>query len=253
VTADAPDSGDDGDAVGGTEDVVPPTVSPSADDPPPTRRGRSRRWAIGIAAAVVVVAGIVAAVVVYQHSRDPFSSGSGTATITWTSVKGSLGSDSLTPKDIAQPFAGNISGVPISGVATSELSALYHAFENQAEHPKSSSSSKIRLYELKGTFDGKAFNVGLYVQYHLNLADPEPTEFPAIQAIGTYGKEKILAKLDPPASALKVEEKTGNLPASAPVLLTGTIGTLRVSGRIDMSATRRGTTNVGRATFVLAG
>jgi hypothetical protein len=102
---------------------------------------------------------------------------------------------------------------------------------------------------VKGRFDGKAFNFGLYIQYPVSTAAPGSGGFPDLQAIGTYGNEKMQAKLAPSASALK---PNGPIPSSTPILLSGTIGNLKVTARIPQTATTHGKLNAVRVTIAIA-
>jgi hypothetical protein len=73
--------------------------------------------------------------------------------------------------------------------------------------------------------------------------------FPDLQAIGTYGHEKMQAKLAPAASAVK---PNGPIPSSTQILLSGTIGNVKVTARIPQTAIAHGKLNAVRVTIAVA-
>lgn len=202
--------------------------------------GRSRWLYVGVGAALLVVAAAVVIVLATTGSSGPFSPGAGNATITWTSAAAS-GSDDSPP----QPFGGTINGVSVSGVNTTDLSGL----EGLVRGASAKSPLKIHLFEIKGMFDGKAFALGVVVQYPhgFSLSETEST-FPKIDVAGTYGNEKVQASLTPPASDLSNPEAVNS---STPILFNGTIGGLKISGQAQ-EPTKHGTHNTAKATFTIS-
>jgi hypothetical protein len=202
--------------------------------------GGQRNWrnltglivAIG---AVVIVGVVVLVLVLTSGSRDPFATGPGTATITWTSVGGT--------NNPPQPFGGNIDGLPISGVTTVNPSAF--------TAPPGFTPGKpftIHLFDIRGSFDGKGFVLGLYVRYN-GLLITSQTTFPKVQVLGTYGSERVRATLTPPAADLSHPE---SLPPSTPILFSGTIGKLKASGRVMQPTIKNGKNNTVKATFTVS-
>jgi hypothetical protein len=201
--------------------------------------GRSRWLYVGIGAALLVVAAVVVIVLATSSSSGPFSPGVGSATITWTSA--ATGNDESPP----QPFGGTINGVPVSGVNTTDLSGI----EGLVQGAAAKKPLKIHLFEIKGTFDGKAFALGVFVEYPhgFSLGATEST-FPKIDVVGTYGNEKVQASLMPPASDLSNPEA---LNSSTPMLFKGTIGDLEISGQVQ-EPTKHGSHNTAKATFTIS-
>jgi len=108
------------------------------------------------------------------------------------------------------------------------------------------STPRIHLFELKGTFDGKAFALGVYFQYRSSpSASPTPVP-PDVQVLGTYGNEPVRATLVQPASDLT------NPNAATAVLFNGTIGAVKVSGRIT-EPDHNGAKSSVTTTFAVAG
>ncbi len=173
-------------------------------------------------------------------TKDPFSPGAGSATITWTSVAGS---------NAPQPFGGTINGVPVSGVTTMDPSAFEGAVTGPGANPGGNSLSRVHILDIKGTFDGEHFALGLSLQYRGSLLSPtQPPAFLQIEVLGAYGNRPVRASLVPPASSLS---DPGSVNASTPILFHGTIGTLKVSGKL-MKPTKVGAENSATATFAVS-
>jgi hypothetical protein len=202
--------------------------------------GRSRWLYVGIGAALLVVAAVFVIVAATSGSSNPFSPGAGSATITWTSAA-VTGNDESPP----QPFGGTINGVSVSGVNTTDLSSL----EGLGLGVSAKKPLTIHLFEFKGMFDGKAFALGVFVEYpHGFSLSTAGSSTPKINLAGTYGNEKVQASLTTPGSGLSNPEAVNS---SAPLLFRGTIGDLKISGQVQ-DPTRHGTRNTAKATFTIS-
>jgi hypothetical protein len=244
MATDGPD-GPGGEGPDAGDDPASAPVSPSALLSPPTdgtrgaaKRGPSRSLVVGLVAAGLAIGVTVAVVALSASSHgNPLSPGTGTATITWTSAKGN--------DNPPQPFGGTIDGLPVSGVSTVERPTA----STLASGAPGPTTPRIHLFELKGTFDGKSFALGLYIQYHSSPSAAQALTFPDIQVLGTYGNEPVRATLTPPASDLSDPE---SIDASTPVLFNGTIGGAKVSGRIPFTVSHQGASHSVTATFTVA-
>ncbi|MGH9079569.1 MAG: hypothetical protein ACRDYE_05750, partial [Acidimicrobiales bacterium] len=179
-----------------------------------------------------------------SSNANPFAPGTGTATITWTSVSGN-NSPNQPYSNPPQPFGGNIDGIPLSGVASIDASALSQAVLS----PYPGTPLTLHLFNIRGTFDGKRFALGLYVHYLGSPLAQQPT-FPKIGVLGTYGQDQVRANLTPPAADLAHPNAT--LPPSTPILFNGTIGKLRVSGRAMQPTMKNGRNNTVKASFTVS-
>ena len=214
------------------------TVPPSeGEGPPPIHEGPGRRTlVVGLVAAGILVIGAIVLVLVLATSGppDPLSAGSGSATITWTSGSGSVytypPANTYPPP---QPFGGTIDGVPVSGVATMDISAIRGSLFAPSSPPAS-----IHIFEYTGTFDGEHFRLGLSfllpgaVSPHQRLG----TQLARVQ--GTFGHRPVNVELVAPVSA----------PAS--VSFHGTIGDVKVSGTFSRPS-RKGANNTATASFTV--
>jgi hypothetical protein len=232
-----------------------PSGRDNASDPstPPSDVGsvagghRLSRKLLLVTGAAVLVIGAAALIVVLATSStaDPFAPGSGTATITWTSASGSSNPTQPYNNPPPQPFGGNIDGLPLSGVATIDLSGLSSA----ALNPTSGTPVTLHFFEIKGTFEGKRFVLELYVHYVGSPLAQQPV-FPKIEVLGSYGNEPVQANLAPPAADLTHPNAT--LPPSTPILFNGTIGKLKVSGAVVRPTIKNGQNNTVKATFTVS-
>jgi hypothetical protein len=132
----------------------------------------------------------------------------------------------------------------ISGVASVDSSALSAA----ALNPTPGKPLTLHFFNIRGTFDGKRFQLGLYVHYVGSPLAQQPT-FPKIEILGTYGSEQVHATLAPPAADLAHPNAT--LPPSTPILFNGTIGKLKVSGTVMQPTMKNGRNNTVKATFTV--
>ncbi len=133
----------------------------------------------------------------------------------------------------------------MSGVTTTDLSGIAGLVQSAA----AKKPLKIHLFEIKGTFDGKAFAFGVFVEYPhgFSLGETEST-FPKISVAGTYGNEKVQGNLTAPASDLTNPEAINS---STPMLFNGTIGDLKISGQAH-EPTKHGSQNTAKATFTIS-
>jgi hypothetical protein len=199
--------------------------APATSAPGPS----SRALILGITAAVVVVAVVIIVVVVgMSGATDPLSPGSASATITWTSAAGN--------DNPPQPFTGTIDGLSVSGVATiGTLSG------SAITDPTSLHAQPVRLFEYRGTFDGKAFDLGVYVLFPESGALAVGT-VPAFTIRGTYDSNKVAAKLFVSRQATSLSS----------VPFRGTIGDRSVSGTLRMQS-GSGKVHRATATYTLTG
>jgi hypothetical protein len=178
----------------------------------------SRRLVIGglvVAVVAVVAAGLVLFI---TNMSSAISTGTGTATITWTPVTG-------TPPAIGnlpQSFGGSINGVGVSGINRTTITAK--DFESLT-NPSRTSPTEFQAFRLTGSFGGKDLSLGVY--YVVSLR-PSLTNL-EINVRGTYGSMAVKGIITPPSAA----ELTNSSP---PVHFHGTIGDFRVSGIIYPSA-----------------
>jgi hypothetical protein len=108
--------------------------------------------------------------------------------------------------------------------------------------------SSSHLFEFKGMLDGKAFALGVFLQYpHGFSLSVTGSTVPKVDVVGTYSNEKVQASLTTPGSGLS---NAGAVNASAPLLFKGTIGDLNVSGQVQ-DPTKHGTQNMAGATFTI--
>jgi hypothetical protein len=105
----------------------------------------------------------------------------------------------------------------------------------------------IHVFEIKGTFDGKTFALGVYFRYQGSPLSTTPPPFPTVEVLGSYGHETVRDNLTPPAANLANPE---SINASTPILFNGTIGNLKVSGRIPPPV-KNGADNSASATFTV--
>ena len=199
--------------VAGSTPSAGTTTSVDSDQPPGQRDRRSRRLVGAIVGLVIVGIGTGLAVVLLGASAT-IPTGSGTATITWKSVPGSsvpvgrgYPSDhftrTLTPPP--QPFSGTIDALSVKGVATRTPSAL-----NTGTFGK---FMQRQLFRWKGTFDGSAFNLGLYIKLTNELGGL------FFRVTGNWGTERV--------SVIAPYQDHGS-----PIAFHGTIGALKVSGTV---------------------
>ncbi len=132
-----------------------------------------------------------------------------------------------------QPFGGTIDGLPVSGLAVVDSSALRGALVAPG-----SASSFVHIFEYTGTFDGEQFRLGLSFQFSFPAGPSRPPTTQVARVRGTYGHRAVNVVLVAPVSAPKS------------VSFHGTIGEVRVSGTFTRP-TRNGATNTATATCTL--
>jgi hypothetical protein len=194
--------------------------APGGEDPPlnddASPKKTSRRQVIGAGVAVVVVGGVAAGVALSRSSGPTtISTGTGTATITWTPATGP------TPVvgNLPQPFSGTVDGLQAKGVATTTFSAA------DADSLSGSKSRGFQVFEWKGTMGGKPFDLGVFIQPvktgpsggYLALGAGE------FKVVGKYGSDAVSAVVVGPIAI-------GN-PTTA--RFRGTVGHMQVSGAIS--------------------
>ena len=192
---------------------MPPTVIPAAPpEGPAAPKSHRRSLIIGIVCVVVIAAVVVPAAFVFDAATAAISSGNGTATITWTSAPGSGDASSNPP----QSFSGTINGHTLSGVATVAIpTGAANPFANSKGAPKN-----VQIFQYKGSFDGKPFDIGVFIHYPVSLGSTGSTTF---TIDGTYDGQAVHATLGPPANP--------NL-SNPPIPFSGTIGSWQVKGII---------------------
>ena len=204
---------------------APGSVSP--DEAPlegePQKKRASRRLVIGVVLAVVIIGAGVGLAFGLSGAPTTISTGTGTATITWTPVPTNSETFNTTP----QPFQGTIEGIMASGVATTPLADD----SPPTTTPSGAFPTKLEAAQWKGTFGGKPFKLGLYVDYSSNksITNPSPA-FPTVTIAGRWGSEPVKGKVATPTPA---EIKSGN----GPLHFTGTVGPVQCVGH--RSATYR--------------
>ncbi len=183
-------------------DAAPPAPDPAA-------RASRRRLVIGLVAVLVVAAVVgVLILVVGKKVEAAIATGSGTATVTWTPAHPGGASTSFTP----QSFSGSINGNSLTGVATSPLAS-------SSSNPFTpGSTAKAELFRYRGTYDGKPYTIGVFLQGPLSGTDPS-VQF---SVSGTYGDQPVRGVIGPaPANS-----------TSAAIPFHGTIGDWKVSGTL---------------------
>jgi hypothetical protein len=191
----------------------------------PTRR-------MVIVGAIVVVAAlvVVALVLLISNVSNALSTGTGTATITWTPAKGTqpiIG-------NVPQPFGGSIKGTPVSGINKTTVN-----FKDYGSAFTSSKSTVVfQVFRLTGSLDGTAFNLGLDYRIH-----PKALANSQILVKGTYGSLAVTGTIAPPSAAQSLE-------GSPPLHFRGTVGDFKVSG-IIYSPKGDANRQTARATFTV--
>ncbi len=212
-------TGPDVEAASATEVSMPSTGDHQAPSERRSQRKTSRRLVIGVVLALVMVAAVIGLAFALSSTPTTISTGTGSATITWTPV--STNSDPVSSPP--QPFRGTIEGITASGVATMPLTA------GGAPSPSPSGAfpTKLEVAQWKGTFGGKSFTVGIFAQYSPSesITIPTPT-FPTVTIIGRWGIEPVKGKVDTPTAA---ELNSGN----GPLHFAGTVGQFKVSGTVQ--------------------
>jgi hypothetical protein len=191
-------------------------------------RRRPRRGLLIGAAVVVVVAGLGAVTAVALSGRQAtFPTGSGTATITWQTVRAS-GSATSSP----QPFSGTIAGVPISGVSTTPTP---RSFAQPGSNP--TIPSQLTLARWTGTFASKTFSVAVSADLSKLASGLTGPGF-TVKVDGTYGTEPVHA--------------TASFSATPDELtFAGTVGHHHITGSVH--PTENGAANTAAASFVVTG
>ena len=163
-----------------------------------------------VVAGVVAVVVVVVALVAGKSVVAAIETGSGTATVTWTPAHPSDATTSFTP----QAFSGSINGNSLTGVATSPL-----ASSSASSDPFSpGSTAKAELFRYRGTYDGKPYTIGIFLQGPLTGTNPS-VQF---TVSGTYGGQPVHGVVGPaPANS-----------TSATVPFHGTIGEWKVTGTL---------------------
>jgi hypothetical protein len=229
----APDGGDEEGAHGqaGAAEASTPMGSDDEGGDQATAKTSSRRLLVAgviVAVAALVVAGLI---LLISNVSDAISTGTGTATITWTPATG-------TPPPVGnlpQPFGGTIKGSGVSGINRTTISSKDIG---SLENPSGKSPAEFQVFRLNGSFGGKAFTLGVY--YQLNLKSLANTQ---IAVRGTYGTSTVKGTIAPPSAA---DLSKG----SPPVDFHGTIGDFKVSG-IIYPPTGNANKQTARATFTV--
>jgi hypothetical protein len=182
----------------------------------------------------VVVVGGVAAGVALSRSSGPttISTGTETATITWTPTTGP------TPAvgNLPQPFSGTVDGLQVKGVATTTFSAA------EADSLSGSKSRGFQVFQWKGTMGGKPFDLGVFIQ----PVNTGPSG--GYLALGA-GEFKVVGKYGPDAvSAVVVGPIAIGNPTTA--RFRGTVGRLHVSGAVS-GPNGNSQKQVAKATFTV--
>lgn len=200
------------------------TSTASPDNDPMLLQGHlshkaSRRLVIGALLALVIVAAAIGLAFALSGTPTTIDTGTGSATITWTPVSANADTVSTSP----QPFQGTIEGIMASGEATTPLADG----SAPSTTPSGAFPTKLEAAHWKGTFGGRPFSVGIFVQYSSNdsITNPSPT-FPTVTIAGRWGSKTIKGVVDTPTAA---EVKTGN----GPLRFTGTVGDFKVSGTVQ--------------------
>ena len=217
------------------------STSPLGDDQV-LLQGRSpkaapRRLVIGAVLALVIIAVGIGLAFSLSGTPTTISTGTGSATITWTPVSTNADTVSTSP----QPFQATIEGIMASGVATTPLADG----SAPSTTPSGAFPTKLEAAHWKGTFGGKPFSVGVFVQYSSNqsITNPSPT-FPTVTIAGRWGSETVKGVVDAPTAA---EVKSGN----GPLRFTGTVGNFKVSGTVQPPTGR--TSRQSLASFTVSG
>jgi hypothetical protein len=200
---------------------VEPSVAPPGEAVVPPKH---RKVVIGVIGAVVVIALVVVGILVFNMASAALSAGSGTATITWIQAPDNGNSSSNPP----QPFTGTIGGHAVSGVATfSGAATITEPIENGSGSEIVSGRSgvaTIQYFHYRGTFAGKAFDLGLSIGIPKSGgAGLQITDF---VISGTYAGDKVSATIEPPKSSINQ--------SSPPLAFHGTIGKWKVTGTIHL-------------------
>jgi len=174
-----------------------------------------------VIAAVVVIVAAAVGIIALSSTSAGITTGSGTATIHWTSVSGDS-SDSV--GNPPQPFAGTVDSLSVSGVATNPLTT---SDGKRITSPAALSASKIHFFRWTGTFGGKPFDVNIYADYqHGTPLSDQAGLYPAVTVAGTWGNDRVRGTVAMPSTA---ELKKGN----GPIHFAGTVGDLKVSGVVS--------------------
>jgi hypothetical protein len=219
----------------GTSTPVGPEREPGGQS---TSKPTSRRLVIG-GAIVVVVAAVVAGLVLFISSvSNAITTGTGTATITWTPATGT----SPTFGNLPQPFDGTIKGIRVSGINRTTISANDSAL---LFNPSGKTPTEVQVFRLNGTFGGKAFALGVYYQIRFNPSSAlQQVPSYRITVKGTYGTSVVNGSITPPSTA---DLRKG----SVQVDFHGTIGDFKVSGIIYPNTGDRNK-QTARATFTVS-
>jgi hypothetical protein len=195
--------------------------TPSETGPP---KRSSRRSVVGVVVALLIVAAAIGLAFGLSGTPTTISTGTGSATITWTPV--STNSNTLTGPP--QPFQGTIEGIMASGVATMPLTA-----SGTPISPSGGLPTKLEVAQWKGTFGGQHFNVSIFADYssYKGVTNSTPA-FPTVTIIGRWGTDPVKGKVEPPTAA---EVKNDN----GPLRFTGTVGRFKVSGTVQPATGRK--------------
>jgi hypothetical protein len=199
------------------------TSTSTADPAGVPKQGRSK-WPL-IVAAMVAVAIIVAGVlIVLTRMSAAISTGTGTATISWTSAtpSGSSATSGVSFADPPQPFSGDINGTSVSGVSTTLTKNLGSALQGRTVK-----GSTVQIFQYKGQFGGKPFDIGLFIHLPVSLSSPGgPPPDENVVVKGTYNGEAVNGTIKPPTPGSQ----------STAADFQGTIGTYKVTGTITSPA-----------------
>lgn len=184
------------------------------------RQKSTRRLVVGIVIALVVVLAGGGLAVALMSAPTTISTGTGSATITWTQVTSNSDTVGASPP---QPFTGTIEGMSASGVATMPVVAS----GVPSTSPTATFPTKLEVVKWTGTFGGKSFNVGIFVHYPSTASITNPTaSFPTITIVGQWGSDPVNGTVEEPTAA---ELKGG----TGPIHFNGTVGDFKVSGTVQ--------------------
>ncbi|MGD0880983.1 MAG: hypothetical protein ABSB09_05400 [Acidimicrobiales bacterium] len=170
------------------------SCGPAQPTPPKSSR---RSLIFGIVGVVIVVAVVIVGIFIFDETSAAIAAGSGTATITWTRAPGSVDTSTNPP----QSFTGTVGGHSLVGVATFTTA--------------NPSQGTTQVGHYRGTFDGKPYALDVRV----DLRDL------AFVVTGTYDGQAVHAVIRAPSNP--------DL-SSSTASFSGTIGTWKVSGTLDI-------------------
>jgi hypothetical protein len=182
------------------------------------------RWTFAVPVVVLVIVTLIGGLAGTASSATlTVSTGPGSATIHWKSVKENP--ESFEP--LPQPFTGVVDGITVSGVATMPFTTIVVSPSDPT------GSILVEVVNWEGSLGGKPFDVAIFVGYSDQSTTVSPTSIiPKITVLGAWGKELVLGSITPS----KAELKSGQ----GPLRFHGRVGDLRVRGEVSQpTGTRR--------------